>query len=34
VGMYVYTPPDQFETIQVLGENGEPVAAAVTWPLE
>ncbi|MBN1580109.1 MAG: glycosyltransferase family 39 protein [Anaerolineae bacterium] len=34
VGMYIHTPPDQFTTIHVVGENGEPVAAAVTWPLE
>jgi hypothetical protein len=34
VGMYVYTPPDQFTTIHVVGENGERMAASVTWPLQ
>lgn len=33
IGMYIYTPPDQFTTIQVIGENGEPAADSVTWPL-
>jgi hypothetical protein len=33
-GMYVYTPPDRFVTIQVVDAQGQPVAEAVEWPLE
>jgi hypothetical protein len=34
VGMYVYTPPDQFATIPVVDRENRPIADAVEWPLE
>jgi hypothetical protein len=34
IGMYVYTPPDQFTAIQVLDAAGQPLALGVEWPLE
>lgn len=33
-GMYVYTPPDRFETIPVVDGQGQMTAEAVEWPLE
>jgi hypothetical protein len=32
--MYVYTPPDQFAAVPFVDVAGQPVADAVTWPLE
>jgi hypothetical protein len=33
VGMYVYSPPDQFTTIPVVDAQGAPMADAVEWPV-
>jgi hypothetical protein len=33
VGMYVYTPPDQFATVHVVDAAGQPISSAVEWPL-
>lgn len=33
IGMYVYTPPDRFDTIRVIDGAGNPVADAVVWPI-
>jgi hypothetical protein len=33
VGMYVYSPPDQFTTIPVIDAHGTPIADAVEWPV-
>jgi hypothetical protein len=33
IGMYVFTPPDQFTTIPVIDIQGTPIADAVEWPL-
>jgi len=33
IGMYVYTPPDQFVTIPVVDVQGVPIADSVEWPL-
>jgi 4-amino-4-deoxy-L-arabinose transferase-like glycosyltransferase len=32
-GMYVYTPPDRFDTIPVVDAQGQPIADAVEWTL-
>jgi hypothetical protein len=34
VGMYVYTPPDQFTPVHVVDAKGQPVAEYVDWPIE
>lgn len=34
IGMYVYTPPAQFDTIRLLDQAGNPVADALVWPIE
>jgi 4-amino-4-deoxy-L-arabinose transferase-like glycosyltransferase len=34
VGMYVYTPPDQFVAVPVVDAMGQPIGDAVKWSLE
>ncbi|MBN1936465.1 MAG: glycosyltransferase family 39 protein [Anaerolineae bacterium] len=33
IGAYVYTPPSQFDTIQVIDAAGKPIADAIVWPI-
>jgi hypothetical protein len=33
IGMYVYTPPDQFATIPIVDAQNNPIADAVEWEL-
>jgi hypothetical protein len=32
-GMYVYTPPDQFASVRILGPSGEAGAETVEWTI-
>jgi hypothetical protein len=34
LGMYVYTPPDQFQGVSVVGPDGQPIAESVKWTVE
>ena len=34
LGMYVYTPPDQFEAVAVVDATGSPAGGAVEWQVE
>jgi hypothetical protein len=34
LGMYVYTPPNQFQGVPVVDPDGQPIAESVKWPVE
>jgi 4-amino-4-deoxy-L-arabinose transferase-like glycosyltransferase len=34
LGMYVHTPPDQFEGVPVIDDTGQPIGDSIRWPIE
>jgi 4-amino-4-deoxy-L-arabinose transferase-like glycosyltransferase len=34
IGVYVFTPPGQFDAVRVTDDTGQPITDAIEWPIE